>query len=176
MEYSIAHAGRMNLIGTGMWPDGLVPWMDAAPPDIEKGIKFWTGRLRCCSYCGSMHPTDVVAAIKAGATGEIADMKYGWPHKIYFDSIPNPHKGLLEVRSSATFKPEGKDDWVKTPDLGWREPGTPAAEKIFWKFYTLHLQDATPEEREVIEEHIGLHFEFEPEGGVRWSKFEKKGG
>lgn len=69
MEYSIAHRRGMNVVGQGMFPDGRVPWDDAAPPDIEKGPRYWTGRLRSCAYCGSMHPSDVVAAIQAGARG-----------------------------------------------------------------------------------------------------------
>lgn len=39
--------------------------------------------FRCCSYCGSMHPDDVVGEFKLGATAEWGDAKYGWPHKFY---------------------------------------------------------------------------------------------
>ena len=171
MEYSIAHRVGMNAIGQGMWSDGRVPWSDAEAPDIGKGQRYWTGKLRSCGYCGSMHPADVVAAIKAGARGEWADMKYGWPHKSYFENIPNPHVGLLEVRASANFLPDDhRKDWIQTSDGHWHEPGTPAAEKTHGKFYTIHLMDATPEERDLIESHLGLKFEFFDDGKVSWKR------
>lgn len=171
MEYSIAHKQGMNSFGQGMFPDDRVPWEDAQPPDIKKGERHWIGRLRNCAYCGSMHPADVAEAIRAGAKGEWADMKYGWPHKAYFDGIPNPHAGMLEVRSSANFK--SHEDWVRVDRDHWREPGTPATETTYGKFYTVHLMDATPEDREVIEEHLGLHFEFTDDGKVSWRRFYK---
>lgn len=49
------------------------------------------GRLNApgerCSYCGSIRPRDLVEAIEQGrATGvEWADLKYGWPHKMYLE-------------------------------------------------------------------------------------------
>ena len=38
-----------------------------------------------CTYCGSCHPTDLVAALRSGAVLSLADMQYGWPHKHYVD-------------------------------------------------------------------------------------------
>lgn len=170
MEYSIAHRDGMNLIGAGMWPDGRVPWEDASPPDVESGDdRHMTGRLRHCAYCGSMHPSDVAAAIRAGARGEWADMKYGWPHKAYFIDIPNPHAGLLESRASANFKPE-EPDWIQVDEHHWREPGKPASDKTDGKFYTVHLMDATPEDRAAIEAHLGLTFNFTDDGKVSWKR------
>lgn len=168
-EYSVAHKDGMNLIGEGLWPDGRVPWVDAVPPDIEKGDRHWIGRLRSCSYCGSMHPADVAEAIRAGARGEWAGSKYGWPHKSYFEGIPNPHAGILESRASANFKPDEHPDWIQVDENHWREPGKPADEKTHGKFYTIHLMDATPEDRELIESHLGLHFEFRVDGSVKWT-------
>lgn len=166
MEHSIAHRDEMNEMGKRLWPDNRVPWDEATPPDLESGDeKRLAGRLRHCSYCGSMHPADVAAAIKLGARGTWADMKYGWPHKAYFHDVPNPHAGLLESRSTATYKV--REDWVQTSH-GWRDPGTPAAPTVMWKFYTIHLLDATPEDRAVIEQHLGLHFEFSESGQVSW--------
>lgn len=163
-EPSIAHKTGMNHIGQQMNPSGLVPWSDAAPPETT-GISR-IGRLRSCEYCGSMHPADVATAIRAGAKGEWADMKYGWPHKAYFDGIPNPHAGLMEVRGSCNFEKEG---WIRDGDH-WHEPPTPAPETTYGKFYSVHLMDASPEDREVIEKHLGLHFEFTEDGKVRWKK------
>jgi hypothetical protein len=166
MEYSIAHRDGMNLVGQDMFPNGRVPWRDSEPPDLGNE-NHTTGRLRSCAYCGSMHPADVAAAIRAGARGEWADMKYGWPHKAYFTGIPNPHAGMLEARAFANYQPEGKTDWVKVGKF-WREPGTPAEATTYGKFYSVHLMDATAEDRAVIESHLGLAFHFIDDGKVSW--------
>lgn len=44
--------------------------------------------FRTCNYCGSIHPEDFINALRNGATCELADFKYGWPHKVYLE-IPN---------------------------------------------------------------------------------------
>lgn len=80
-----------------------------------------------CSYCGSLHPSALIPLIQKRAKFELADMKYGFPHKYYIQ-----HDG-------------------------------------FWgKFYTLHLQDATDNERKIIEAHINLAFTFDEDGGIGW--------
>lgn len=161
---SIAHKTGMNGIGQSYWPNGLVEWRDATPPETSGPSR--TGRLRSCGYCGSMHPADVAAAIRAGAKGEWADRKYGWPHKAYFDGVPNPHAGLMEVRASANFKPD-YEGWIQCGDH-WHEPPKPAPSTTNGKFYSVHLMDATPEDRETIESHLGLRFTFNDDGGVSW--------
>lgn len=154
--YSLAHGEKT-----------MVEWDDPIPPDIDSGNpNRFVGRLRTCSYCGSMHPSDVAAAIQAGARGEWADWKYGWPHKAYFDGVPNPHVGLLESRSGASER--RGPGWFQTKDGIWREPGTPAPAFVTWKFYTVHLIDATPEEKDIIESMLGIHFEFSPDGKIKW--------
>lgn len=184
-EFSVAHKHDMNHFGIRQWPDGLVPWRDAQPPNLTgKPDERETGSLRGCSYCGSMHPADVVVAIKAGAKGEWADRKYGWPHKVYIDGIPNPHVGMLESRTARSDPPPAgeEDKWRKVhrsyntrtgdPEYWWEEVGKPAAATTSGKFYSIHLQDATPEDRAVIEEHLGLTFEFTNDGNdVRWKRF-----
>lgn len=181
---SIAHKYDMNPIGQKMFPDGLVPWRDPQPPNLTgKKDERIAGQLRACEYCGSMHPADVAAAIRAGAKGEWADWKYGWPHKSYFQGIPNPHAGMLESRASQNFPPgeleagkfrkveRGYDPVTGELAYHWVEVGTPAAEKTYGKFYSIHLLDATPEDRETIEQHLGLRFEFYNDGkSVRWSR------
>lgn len=169
---SIAHKYDMNLVGQASFPTGLVPWRNAAPPNLRKLLT--TGRLRACDYCGSMHPSDVVAAIQAGATGGWADWKYGWPHKYYLDSVPNPHAGLLEGRSSQNFPPPNTDQTVWQKIKGWWYEIAPAAPTTSGKFYTVHLQDATPQERAIIEQFMGLTFEFLEDGRrVRWHRVER---
>jgi hypothetical protein len=115
-----------------------------------------------------MHPSDVAAAIRAGAQGQWADMKYGWPHKAYFAAIPNPHAGLLESRESANYK--AHDDWIQVDENHWQAPGKPASSTTDGKFYTIHLMDATPEDRETIESHLGLKFVFTDDGKVSWRR------
>lgn len=39
--------------------------------------------FRTCSYCGSIHPQDLLEMLQAGDTLELADLKHGWPHKFY---------------------------------------------------------------------------------------------
>lgn len=158
------------------WTGNYTPeWQDGRPPDITKEREH-TGRLRSCSWCGSCHPTDLAAAIAAGARMHFADRKYGWPHKSYIDDFPNPHVGLPEIRSSGCTKREDMPEGATIrEDLGdgrvsWDGPAEPAGAHAHAKFYTEHLQDATAEERAVIEKAMGLNFDFTPDGKVGWRK------
>lgn len=188
-EKSKAHLNEMNHCGDQMWPDGLIDWHPQRPPDLSKNAsRYNTGRLRACGYCGSMHPADVAQAIRAGALGKWADRKYGWPHKVYFEDIPNPFEGMKEVRSSCSggngYRPDG-EGWElrKEPRYNertgervadyetWIQVST-AGPTIWGKFYSIHLMDASPEDRETIEKHVGLHFEFTDDGRIRWMPFE----
>lgn len=152
-------------------------WSAPVRADISKGVKY--NRMRACGYCGSMHPTDVVNAINNGAKGSFADFKYGWPHKIYFDHVPNPNAGAREIISTSTHEREGLEKVVsprysettgeRVADhveyVGYRD----APALTHGKFYTEHLQDATPEEVAIIEQHMGVHFIF-ADGGVKWMR------
>lgn len=203
-EKSVAHKIGMNWAGQSSYPDGLADWRDATAPDLAGGGRT-TGRLRSCGYCGSMHPADLAAALKAGATVDWADWKYGWPHKLYVEQIPNPHAGILESRlGSSHVTPtcpktgaacehgeqsfrapkcecmqagtatagishgvqmvRAQDGFSKStgaPEYTWRDAGQPAAATTDGKFYTVHLQDASPEDRAVIEAAMGLTFTFD---------------
>ena len=111
---STAHKYDMNMLGKQMFPDGLVDWEDR-------------NGSRHCGYCGSMHPTDVAAAIAGGAIGHFADRKYGWPHKIYLEApglygkfytahlqdATDAEKAAIEQHLGTTF--EFSDDSV-----GWK--------------------------------------------------------
>jgi len=100
--------------------------------DKYKDGTTWSARdgAQHCDYCGSLHPTEVVALLKAGARISMADWKYGWPHKAYLDS------------------PWGK-------------------------FYTRHLQDATPEEADYICRRLGMTITFSPDGKeAAWGPYE----
>lgn len=180
LETTSVHAD--DFCARNVYPDGNAPWRAATPPDLPSGRT--TGQLRSCQFCGSMHPADVAAAIRAGASGHWADFKYGWPHKAYFDGVPNPHAGLLESRSSRSHPPQaeidaglhiqipnGFDRATGAPVMRWTAAGEPAASTTHGKFYALHLKDASPEDRETIERHLGLRFTFNEGGGVGWAPF-----
>jgi hypothetical protein len=174
-ETSIAHRGAIEPMLADRYPEGMTRWLPAQAPEwpAETDLRM-TGRLRACAYCGSMHPVDVAAAIRAGAVGHFADRKYGWPHKAYFDRIPNPHAGMLESRSGASFPPPDEiaaGKWIRVrsgfdprtgePSYFWRDAGKPAPALTHGKFYTLHPQDATPADRDIIELHLGFRFVFD---------------
>jgi hypothetical protein len=144
-----------------------------------------------CSFCGSMPPSELAAAIKAGARVSWADFKYGWPHKVYVDGVPNPFAGMLAVRSMTYCgKPPqeeldagkweryqvGFDRTTGEPEFSYRIVGEarPEPATTHGKFYTEHLQDATPEERVIIERAMGISFTFDG-GKVSWKKFEEPG-
>ena len=97
-------------------------YSDGSMPYTKRDDERWH-----CAFCGSIHPSDLAALLKAGARLSPADRKYGWPHKFYMEP-------------------------------GWA------------KFYTVHIQDATPEERNVIERAMGLHISFEGDS-VRWQPY-----
>lgn len=80
-------------------------WRDVEPSPRKDGSE---GRpFRTCSYCGSIHPQDLLDAIKAGAVLGGADWKYGWPHKFYISNIPNPHQGaMVRKTSGGSYKSE----------------------------------------------------------------------
>lgn len=128
--------------------DGTFPWRKSKPPTVADGSVLKVAHpFVSCSYCGSMHPRELVEALNQGATVTIADMKYGWPHKVYVDNAPNRYVGMMEIRTA------GPGDYVG--------PEVPAPERTQGKFYTLHLKDCTPEQRQQIEQAIGLAFTFE---------------
>lgn len=59
----------------------------ANAPHRTHPIEAWEDRgggVRRCTYCGSLAPEDLVAlAQRPGVEVELADMKYGFPHKVY---------------------------------------------------------------------------------------------
>jgi hypothetical protein len=58
--------------------------------------------------------------------------------------------------------------WAWVADyVRYAETPRPAAATTHGKFYTVHLQDASPEDRETIERHLGLSFHFDGKG-VAW--------
>lgn len=111
-------------------------WREPVVPEGERSTPF-----RTCSFCGCIHPEDLVKVLgqipptRTVSVGmgneielsnvEVADWKYGYPHKIYVKSIPHEHEGRqirvgTEADDSPIIRAEGKA-WAK--------------------FYTQHLLD-----------------------------------
>lgn len=71
---------RMNHFGQEHLRRGGDPWLDT------DGRTPWL----TCWYCGSLTCEEFVRQLgDPRVRVEVADMKYGWPHKVYLD-IPNP--------------------------------------------------------------------------------------
>jgi hypothetical protein len=81
--------------------------------------------FRTCDYCGSMEPRALFEAMQAypALRLELADMKYGFPHKFYVHGLPHPQGG--------------------TQHGGFDGNGSPVSEPRdqHGKFYTVHLAD-----------------------------------
>ena len=156
------------------------------------------GELSACSYCGSMKPGEVVAALNAGATISFADIKYGWQHKVYVLHIPNPKFGGVRLSSlsqtrdindpmpeeeciSGGYAPAALSQEITIRTLDGVEVSRSVVSRLEYKhyepepatirgkFYTEHLKDATAEEKEFIEQHYGCTYTFEDDGGIRWT-------
>src|ERR1017187_5102013 len=65
---------------------------------------------RTCSYCGSMHPADLLKFLIEGAKLESADWKYGWPHKFYVHGMKNPIAGRAIKLGSKSGGGEAEED------------------------------------------------------------------
>lgn len=103
-----------------------------------------------CSYCGSWSVTAVLKAFQtAGTNWSGCDWKYGYPHKFYV-SIP-----IEPVRRCIG------SSWIDGArgDFRYSE-----VKSEFGKFYSVHLLDATTEQREEWRKHveplIGVVFEM----------------
>lgn len=128
-----------------------------------------------CTYCGSLSPESAAAALRAGAAAHWADWKYGWPHKAYLDNVPDARAGQPWI---CGWSSRSMDGWelfseAKHGALARAAGITSCREGETWvqvrardatttgKFYTAHLQDASPADRDTIERALGLRFTFE---------------
>lgn len=71
------------------WPEA--PTCHKVAPVFRIAPIVWTpadeGRAyRHCSYCGSIHPEDLLRLLAGGARLGGSDWKYGWPHKFYLSN------------------------------------------------------------------------------------------
>lgn len=146
------------------WRAAFVPG-DEPPVQTHCGQRHWEPfePYRSCSYCGSIHPEDLLAAIKAGATLGGSDWKYGWPHKFYVEHIPNPYPDLPIVTRHTT----AGGVWT------CGEPH-PAGPFVRAKWYNKHLHDlaGTPLLAELCANLLAttdIQFEINAEGKLRYS-------
>ncbi len=155
----------------------------------DKGVKMHQSHdhiqsFRSCSYCGSIHPEDLVSALAAGATMHGSDWKYGYPHKFYVDGIPNLNAGNLVCRSNRTL-PRGaaptQDDQERFSD--WRLVGVPGSQHwegrnyekdgdlTHGKFYSQHLADLDADTFAIVAPllltHTGIRFTLDG-GQLAW--------
>lgn len=110
-------------------------------PDMD----FWNSRYghKACSYCGSISPDELFAAIEAGAKLGPTDKSY----KVYVD-LPNPLVGqTVEIGSESgpTHDREGKrtrddltDEEIKTGRYERKMMGKASA-TVHAKFYFQHF-------------------------------------
>jgi len=130
---------------------GETTWRD--PFDREDGPYKET--YRTCSYCGSIHPEDLLRVLTEGATLGGSDWKYGWPHKFYVYNIPNPVSGQLRrsggismgkyrLPTMEDFKREypGYSNHRESPHGGWQADSiSPAPATMQAKWYNEHLTE-----------------------------------
>jgi hypothetical protein len=109
--------------------------------------------FRTCSFCGSIHPEDLMAYLESGVAGlDGSDWKYGWPHKYYVEGIPNPLACRMVKMGSRT------EGGITTAIVGAAPQTTHA------KWYNAHLEDEgyDDEAREklfaLLKEHGGIEF------------------
>lgn len=170
---SPVHAGEADRFGGWHWNDPA------------RGEHF-----RRCSYCGSMHPDDLVSIARGRV--DWADRKYGWPHKFYVH-VPNQNpEALFTVGGASHLHDEhtAERGWVRAEDLTSEQRdrivrdgmardhedihyaayrfGTRA--EHFGKVYTVHLADPaiSDDTKARAGQMCGLRFEFTTDGRIRW--------
>lgn len=137
-----------------------------------------------CSYCGSIHPEDLVAELPASSL-HWADLKYGWPHKLYID-IPSRDPGkIFPIGLSNTQQSYGHP-WKAIADLTNEECEIlnenhrdltdvtyvlfSTRETLHTKFYSVHLLDPQLDAstKSAIEAACGVHFETMDDDMIKW--------
>ncbi len=139
-------------------------WSPAEIMGIVKPDGYHSNRpFRTCWYCGSIHPEDLYNALIATPTItlEQADWKYGWPHKIYVNGMPNPNAGQ-NVRVGTGV--DGKPSYGK------------ASSDLFAKWYNDHLRDEGFDNEawnalaQELHKRTGIAWLRDSNGNVAWRK------
>lgn len=141
--------------------------------------------FRRCSYCGSLHPEDFLAAAKAGGrVDRTVDWKYGWPHKVYIDVPADPK--LICVHQTSTHPTGSSRPWTdltraerKAVERDGYDKGDGyfllgPRESHFGKFYNVHQAEpwVTEELRQAIGYHTGYVITDAGGGKIRWQAFD----
>lgn len=169
-----------------------IHWREPRKPTDDDGPVVES--FRRCSYCGSIHPEDLLRVLADGARMHGSDWKYSWPHKFYVE-VPNRVNPEVEVaighdsrnvpgkpcprccNADGTVKPEyaGPDGDRCGACYGRREeikrtPIMGTIETFHAKWYNVHLHDDFDVEArvavtEALEKHSGIQFEIVRENG-----------
>lgn len=136
--------------------------------------------LRRCSYCGSVHPDDLLNALKSGGRLELSDMKYKWPHKYYVKNVPNELAGQTVRVGSRSGPTELPDGTPALPDLTAEELAAgryrrdimgQAPRDAVVKFYSEHMVDAGESFAELqaaVLQSSGVLFSIKDDGTLHW--------
>lgn len=133
--------------------------------EVRQATGTYGANLRHCSYCGSIHPEDLLKVLSQGAALELSDFKHGWPHKFYVKDILNPLADEIVEIGSESKRVEGKI--VSTPIMGT------ASKTIMMKWYNIHLLDIANSKElfdnltNKIKEMTGIQF-LMTEKGLAW--------
>jgi hypothetical protein len=133
---------------------------------------------RTCSYCGSVHPEDLLRILENGGDLGGSDWKYGWPHKFYVTAL-NPSKGeITQIGSSSgpVYSEEGalKRD-AEGNYLRKNEPIMGASGDFHGKWYNEHIMDDGFDDEaraaliSALEKHSHIRFSVDPEKGLGYA-------
>lgn len=127
--------------------------------------------FRRCSYCGGVHPIDLLRARDEGKIGKVdrsVDWKYGWPHKIYVD-VDGSYAKFYNIH---TMEPGLNDDERKKlfefVGYSFEMEGT----KIKWKRWVYDMPPTQPTKvfpplaQAFLNVPVTFNFDHNPRGEV----------
>lgn len=139
--------------------DSIESWAWCAPISKDGGLTEHSHftEWETCPYCGSISPRGLVELVQKNAgvlQMEAADMKYGWPHKVYVSGVVLHPDRKFYVGNDLDGNPHTSDGY-----------------RANIKFYTKHLVDESPEAvaavNEALGKYIGVSFDVK-DGRLRW--------
>lgn len=146
--------------GRRLYGDQITEKVFWRPPDLT--AEPYAYPYRTCSFCGCIHPEDLLKVLAEGATLHGSDWKYGWPHKFYVEGIPNPNAGRQVRIGGKSWTENGVDHREDIMDE--------APEHTTGKWYNVHLEDLSPEAFDkfapVLSEASGIEWILDPEKGI----------
>lgn len=149
-----------DIFPSGIFKVGDVEWRPAKPEGNSSDDQNPYGYpFRTCSYCGSIHPEDLIKFLNEGAKLKGSDWKYGWPHKFYVENIPNPLAGKeCKVYVSCGILNEAdlaEGGWEKHGDV-FRQlhSGYKAPPHTHAKWYNDHLGDLDDDAFQLLSEAL----------------------